>query len=76
MKTGQLTWSRNQQLLRAGVMSWWTLLLTLFGLTSQQTHWGGLILSKLDHEEAIIVFLILLKCPLKALMLEALTARW
>ena len=50
-----------------------THLVTHLGLTSQKTHRGGLGLSRSVHEEARPCFLILLKHPLNALMLEAST---
>jgi len=52
-------------------------ILTLCGLTSHKTHWAGIGLSGLVHEEThILVSLILLNLPLKALMMEAPTACW
>jgi len=53
-----------------------TLSLTLCGLTGQKTHQRGPGLGGSVHEEAILVSLILLNEPLKALMLVASTARW
>jgi len=54
------------------------LVLTLCGLTSQKTNQGGLEFSGSDHEEGkkpILVYLVLFRHPLNALMLEAPTAR-
>jgi len=44
-----------------------TLLITLCGLTSQKTHWGGLWLGGLVHEEAHPCFPYIIQTPLKCI---------